>query len=173
MRNILYSLISLAVALFFIVLGVLSMILLFSPEIRGSLVQFILQNSVMLFLFGFGFLVVGAAIVAHIIVNAKKKHYHIKSNNQSIYISEDVFQEYVSSYWKQLFPNQDVPNQVILKKDKIQIVAELPFVPIPEQKKIITRIERDLSELFNRLIGYRKEYILSLSFQPEQRHVRR
>lgn len=173
MRNILYSLISLAVALFFIVLGVLSMLLLFSPYVRNSLVQFILENSVMLFLFGFSFLVIGIAIVAHVIIGAQKKHYYIKSNNHSIYISEDVFQEYLDNYWKQLFPNQDVPNQVELKKDKIHITAELPFVPIPEQKKIITRIERDLSELFNRLIGYRKEYILSLSFQPEQKPIRR
>lgn len=173
MRNILYSLISLVVALFFIVLGVMSMILLFSPFVRSSLVKFILENSVMIFLFGFCFLVIGVAIVAYIIIGAKKRHYYIKSNNHSIYISEDVFQQYLDSYWKQLFPNQEVPNQVELKKEKIQITAELPFVPIPEQKKIITRIERDLSELFNRLIGYRKEYVLSLSFQPEQRHTPR
>lgn len=170
MRNIFYSLITLVVALFFIVLGVMSMILLFSPYVRSTLVQFILENSVMLFLFGFSFLVIGVAIVTHIILGAKKKHYYIKSNNHSIYINEDIFQQYLNDYWKQLFPNQDIPNQVILKKDKVQITAELPFVPIPEQKKVITRIERDLSELFNRLIGYRKEYILSLSFQPEHKH---
>lgn len=173
MRTLFYSLLSFIIAIFFVLIGIVSIMMLFSPAIRNDLVQFILENPVMIFLFGFCFLVTGIALLAYIWITAQKKHYTIKSKNHSIWVSEDVFQEYLNSYWKQLFPNHDIPNQVLFQKNKIHITADLPFVPIPEQKSIIQRIEQDLSELFNRYIGYRKEYLLSITFQPEHRPVRK
>ncbi len=167
MRHVLYSLISLAVAFFCLMLGAISCLVLWSPKVRTDLVQFILEDSLIIFLFGFCFFLIGATILLQVFFHMQKRHYSIRSKNNSIYISEEIFQEYLNSYWKQLFPKNEIPNEIALKKNKVHISAELPFMPIHQQKAILQRIENDLSELFNRLIGYRKEYVLSISFLPQ------
>lgn len=165
MRSVLYSLISFVMSLFFIIIGVMCGLLLWSPEARTNFVQFILEDSLTIFLFGLSFFVMGLAMIIHTIINTKKRHYFIKSKNNSLYISEDVFQDYLNTYWMEQFPKHSIPNQIILKKNKAYITAELPFVPFNQQKALIQRIESDLSDIFSRLIGYRKEYVLSISFK--------
>lgn len=170
MRNLFYSLISLIVAIFFIMLGIIGILLPWSPTVRSDIIQFLLEDSLAISLFSFVLILIGLAIVIHIVMNARHSYYYIKSGRNPTWVDESVIEDYLDTYWKQLFPKAHVTNRLMLKKNKIHLVAELPYVPHLEQKDVLERIKNDLTELFASFLGYRQPFYLSASFQPEQKN---
>ena len=164
MNNLFYSLISLMVALFFIVLGVVGVLLPWSPLVRADLIQFILEDSLAIFLFGFVFIVVGLAIVIYIVLGTRRTYYRLKGGAQSVHIDEKVVQDYLDTYWKELFPLQQIPHRLQIHKNKIHLTADLPFIPYDEQKAVSDRIKQDLNEIFSSFLGYREPFYLTLSY---------
>lgn len=166
MRNVLYSLSSLLIALFFVLLGVVSVMLPWFPMVRNELIRFILEDSLLIFFFGFAFIVIGAAIIANIVLNAKRHYYHVRSGPKSIAIDETIIQQYLDSYWKQLFPQVHVPNKLTLKNNKIYLIADLPYIPQEQQQDVLERIKNDLADIFTTTFGYKEQFYLTASFQP-------
>lgn len=168
MAHFFYSLITFVVALFFVIFGLLSFMVQASQSIRSEVVLFMLEDTIFLFLFGTVSLLIGIAIVFYLIAGFKKRYVKIKSqNNHAFYLDESVFQDYLKSYWKQLFPKNDIANHIVLKKNKVLISSDLPYVPSSQQKALLIRIDRDLKDLFTRLLGYQQNYVITLSFQSE------
>jgi hypothetical protein len=167
MRHFFYSLISFIVALFFILLGIVGILLPWAPGVKSSIVNFIQEDGLFIFLFGLGLTIIGAAIATYIILSTRKRYYEIRSGDNLTTIDESLFQDYLNTYWKQLFPKFEIPNRVILKKNLIHVSADLPYIPDSQQKVLIERIEKDLNDIFNRILGRRHEYVISISFQPE------
>ncbi len=168
MIHFFYSFIIFILALFFVVLGLLSFMVQASQGIRSEVIGFIIEDTVFLFLFGIVSLLIGLAIIFYLITSFKKSYVKIKSkNNHTFYLDESIFQDYLKSYWKQLFPKNDIPNHIVLKKKKVLIAADLPHVPVSQQKALLIRIDKDLKDIFTRLLGYHQEYEITLSFQSE------
>lgn len=169
MNNLFYSLVSLAVAIFFIMLGIVSILLPWSPMVRSDLIQFILEESISIFLFGFIFIVVGLAIVVYIILGTKRTYYTLKGGTQSVLIDEGVVQDYLDSYWRELFPKAHVPSRLQIKKNRIHLSADLPYIPYSEQGQVLEKVKTDLTEIFGSFLGYKEPFYLSASFQSEQK----
>lgn len=168
MIHFFYSLFTFVVALFFVMLGFLGLMMQISYDIRSEIIGFILEDTLFIILFSIASLLIGVAIVFYQVANFKKRYVKIKSkNNHAFYLDEKLFQDYLKSYWKQLFPKNDIPNHIVIKKNKIFITSDLPYVPTTQQKTLIERIENDLKDIFTRLLGYHKEFIISISFQSE------
>lgn len=165
MSNLFYSLISFIIAVFFILLGVIGVMVPWSPGIRTDLIQFILDDSLAISLFGFASIVIGLAIVINILLNTKKRYYHIRSDSKAIDIDETVIQQYLATYWKQLFPGSDIPCRMILKNNKIHITVDFPHLPIAQQQLLLERIKEDLRTTFTKMLGYHNDFYLSASFQ--------
>lgn len=163
-----YSLISLFVALFFLLLGILAMMLPWSPNARTDLVAFILEDSLAIFLFGFAFFAIGIAIITQIILYTRKSYFHLKSTPRSISVDETVIADYISGYWRDLFPKSHVPSRLTLKKNKIHITADLPYIPQSEQKDLLEKIKNEIDDLLHNVIGYRDTFYLSASFQSKK-----
>lgn len=164
MFKFLYSLISFAIAIFFIMLGALSVMVPWSATIRTDLIQFLLENSIAIALFGFGFIIIGFTMVIILILSFKKHHYHIRSGTHSVAVDEALIQQYLQSYWKQNYPDEEIPTRLTLKKNRIHIFADLPYAPPPEQKACIQQIQQDLRDIFSRILGYTNEFVLSITF---------
>jgi hypothetical protein len=166
--KILYSLVSFIVGIFFVLLGIICLILPWSAIIRTDMIEFILENSIAISLFGFGFIVIGITIVLNLYIGSKRSTYYVRAGNRSIAIDEEIIQQYLDTYWKQIFPHQDVPTRLILKKNKIRVIADLPQTPFSEQKRFVERIQHDLEDIFSGVLGYSHEFILNLSFQQQK-----
>lgn len=165
MYNLIYSFISFIIALFFILIGGIAVLIPWSAKIRTDLIQFILEDALAISLFGFAFMVIGLASAASILLNAKRKYYHIKSGDQAVFVDEALIQQYLSLYWKQLFPLNDIPCRLSLKKNKVYISADLPPMPQSEQRPLLERIRKDLTQLFEKKLGYHEQISFSISFQ--------
>lgn len=169
MSALFYSLISFVVAVFFLMIGIIGVMLPWSSTVRTDLIQFILEDSVVISLFGVCALSIGLAIVINVILGSRRRYYHVKSGSKSVVVDETLIQQYLNSYWRELFPNCDVPNRFSLKSNKIYVAADLPHLPTRDQKVILERIKKDLHDIFNRILGYQNEFHLSVSFQPESK----
>lgn len=168
MFKFLYSLINFIVAIFFILFGIIGLILPWSATVRTELIEFILANTLAIAIFGFGFVVVGCTIVINLMQNLKRRHYYIHSENHSVAINEALIQQYLNSYMKELFPQHDIPTRLSIKNNKIKISADLPYTPPTQQELFIHRMKGDLEEIFKRILGYSNEFILSISFPRSQ-----
>lgn len=137
------------------------------PGVREALATFILEDSIMIFLFGFCFMIIGIAYIAGTLWSSRRHYYHVKAGPYAINVSETIFQDYLDTYWKKIFPNSQVPCNVKLSRNKVHVTADLPYVPRKEQKELIEKMQQDVTEIFTRLLGYRAEYLFSVSFNEE------
>lgn len=169
MTNFLSSLITFTIAIFFTLLGIVCVMIPWSGEVRFGLIRFILEDSLAISLFGLAFIVVGLAIVTYILLSSRRQYYHIKSGSHAVKVDESAIQQYLSLYWKELFPSQDVPCRLALKKNRIHITVDLPHVPLLEQRPLLEKVKQDLHEIFANNIGYEDEFFLSASFMKEGR----
>lgn len=162
--NFFYYLISFFIGLFFLMLGIICIILPWSPSIRTGIIEFILENSTAISLFGFGFLVIGIMLMVNLYLSSKRHYYYIRVGRRSISIDEEIIRQYLQTYWKQLFPYEEIPTRLVMKKNRIKVVAELPHIPLGEQKLFVERVQDDIQDIFSRSLGYPHDFLLSLSF---------
>jgi len=171
MYNLFYSLISFVIAIFFVLIGIVSTLIPWSENVRNFLVNLILHDSLAISLFGFAFIIIGLAIIIDILLNTRRSYYRVKSDDSSILVDENVIQQSLSIYWKELFPDQDIPNRMVLKNNRIHITVDLPYQPPAAQRSLVDRIKNDLKRQFAEQLGYHEEFVLSASFQapPKQK----
>lgn len=166
--NIFYYFISFVLAAFLLLLGVIAIIFPWSAAIRTDLVTLILENSLAISLFGFGFLIIGVFMLISLWLSLKKKYYYIRVDSQAIAVDESIIQYYLEEYWKQLYPAREIPSRLIVKRNKIKIIADLPYAPPEERKASIARIQNDLRDLLQRILGYSHNFVISLSFKANK-----
>lgn len=162
--NIVMTILSVILAAFFGIVGIIGIVIPWSPQIRTDIIQFILEDFIAISLFGFGFLIIGLVIIINLILSTKKRYYYLRSSRQFVALDEAIFQEYISGYWRKIFPNSEVAHRIELKKNKLYISADLPYIPQAQQKLLLEKIRNDLVDLFGKMLGYQGEFFLTTNF---------
>jgi ABC-type multidrug transport system fused ATPase/permease subunit len=155
--------------MFFILLGIIALLLPWSAHIRTDMIEFILENSIAISLFGFGFIILGFLIVLSLYLSSKRRYYYVRGGERTVVIDQEIIRHYLQAYWLQKFPNQEIPNRLVLKKNRIRVTADLPFTELKAQKPLIERIKQDLEELFHQMLGYSHQFVLVASFPKKKR----
>lgn len=168
MHNFFYSLISFIVSLFFILFGIICMMFPWDADIRTAAIQFVLENSLAIVLFGFGMFLIGASVIVNLFQNVRKRYYHVRTDANAISVDENIIQSYLNSYWKNHYPNEEIPYRFTINKNKIHLYADLPYCPKPQQQTEVERIQSELSALLRRSVGLKTDFKLSLSFEREK-----
>lgn len=163
--NFLYYLVTLIIAAFFILLGILGIMLPWSTHIRDDFIEFILINGTTISLLGFASVVIGSTMLFQLWIGMRRHYYYIRVGGRSVAVDEAIIQHYIDAYWKQVFPNEEIPSRLVLKKNKIKIVADLPKMDTTARKELLQRIQEEIQEILVRVLGYPHEFILSLSFK--------
>lgn len=169
MSKLFYSLISFVIALFFILIGIVGVMIPWSINVKTLLTKFIFEDSLAISLFGFAFFLIGLAMIADFFLSLRRRHYTISSLKATTTVDEVVIKGYLDTYLKQLFPKNEIPCQLTMKENKIHISVDLPYLPIQEQKPLLERIRKELIGLFAQILGYRDEFFLSASFQNQRK----
>ncbi len=162
----LYTLLSFILSLFFVAVGASALTIAISPYARAEAITFLLESTNLIILFGLLFIVIGIISFFYLVQSTKRKYYTLKSQKLEIDVSESVIIKYLKNYFRELYPYNDIPCQIELKKRRAEITADLPFVPLAEQKELLKKIEEDLNSIFRDQIGYRNELKVSISFSP-------
>ncbi|MEC7840461.1 MAG: hypothetical protein VX777_10525 [Chlamydiota bacterium] len=166
MNNIFYYIINFIVALLFILVGAVCITLPWSPDVRLAISLLINESTMMLFLFGLGLMIIGLAVITYVIMSSKRRTYFVRKGRCSIGVNDKVLDQYVHAYINDLFPDQEASHHLILKKDKIILTLDVPFMPKPEQEPLTEQIFEDITAILIEKIGYNEDLHLTVGFQP-------
>ena len=103
-------------------------------------------------------------MIAGAILQNRRHYYHIRMGDRAVQVDESVIRGYLEEYWQSLFSDQEVINKVRIRREKIHVTSDLPYIPFDQQKEILQRIDTDLSEVFSKVLDYRKEFWFTASF---------
>lgn len=151
-------------ALFFLILGLLCVVVPLSEATRQLLIHFVQSQGLTLFLIGLGFLAIGGVILINLSINAKRRHYALRTGPLAVTVDVDLIHAYVKEYWSRRYPRSDIPFRISFPNKMIQISADLPDTPFLAQKSLLKEIERELQELLATYLGYQRPLRLLISF---------
>ncbi|MFI0434964.1 MAG: hypothetical protein ACH350_04445 [Parachlamydiaceae bacterium] len=157
--------ISFIVGSFFFILGGFGVILPWSAHLQHTTSQFILKNTLILSLFGLGFVLIGFSIIIYTFLKTRRRYIQIRTGDLQIVLDKNVIHQSLETYWEKHFPSTHIPFQLNLNKHSLEIIAEMPSFPIAEQKILLEEIKRDFIDLFGRVLGYPYNVSLIASFQ--------
>lgn len=159
---------SVLVALFFILFGVICLIFPWSEAMKSAVMDFIQHSSIAIAWMGLVVLTIGVVRLIYVALGMKPAYYRVKTDAKAIWIDEAIIQEYADNYWRSQFPAGTVANRVAVKKNKIFLSADLPYVPSQEQKAMLHKFQKDLADLLSLILGYKHSFTLSVTFQPKR-----
>ncbi len=163
-----YLAISFIIGSFFFIFGAFSIVLPWSSFLQTIATQFILENTLILSLFGLGFTLIGLSIVIYALLKTRHRYVHIRIGEWGVILDEKVIHQYLEAYWKKHFPKSHIPFNLSIKKHSLQIIADLPSLPLREQKLFLEQVKQDFNDLFGRVLGYPYDVHLIASFQANQ-----
>lgn len=114
-------------------------------------------------------LALGLAHATILIRISRRRYVHLGTGAHPITLSETLIHDYLESYWKELFPEAEIPYQLVMKKGNLQVIADLPHVPPEEENSLLKRIEGDLIDLFRGILGYPGRLDVAIRFQTAKR----
>lgn len=152
-------------SLFLLTLGSLFTGLAWSALIRTEAITFILERRWTIFSIGVILLLAGILLIAYVMKNSKRRYTYIIAGKNACVLDEKFIQQYLELYWENSFPSRDIVYDLNIKKNKIQIFANFPPLPLEEQKRFLEKQKRELSNIFGRLLGYPHDIILAASFK--------
>ena len=160
-----YCAVSFIMGSFFFVVGIFILALPWSSSLRTIATKFITENTTVFSLFGLGFALMGLSIGIYAFLRTRHRYVQILIKHNSFTLDETMIRQYLEAYWHKQFPQSQTFFDLTLKKQAIQIAADLPFIPIAEQHEILEQIKDDFSDLFGRVLGYPYDVHLIASFR--------
>ncbi len=149
--------VSFVLGAFFCLVGIIGLILPWSPGLQNSLINLIVNHTLILSLFGLGGIFIGFSLVIYAIFNKGRRYAFIKTGTKAVSIDENLIEQYLQMYWKKQFPQKQILFSFSIRQKSIQIIADLPFIPEAEQNQFLEKIQEDFTELFGNLLGYHNE----------------
>lgn len=145
-------------------MGAFIFLLALSSSVQESFISLLQDHPWAWILFGFGFFSIGLAFFAYTLLLSKKTYMTSQSGPLKITVNEEVINSYLHACFEKYFPKRQIPYRFILKKKKMQVIADLPHIPFEKQKELLSQIEEDLSETFSQILGYNQVLELHFSF---------
>jgi hypothetical protein len=141
------------------------MLLPWSPFLQNITTHFILENTLIPSLFGLSFTLIGLSIVIYTFLKTRHHYLQIRTGKLNIILDENIVRQYLETYWQAHFPQSHIPCDLTFKKHSLQIVADLPPLPLSEQKAFLEQVQHDFKDLFGNVLGYPYDVHLIASFQ--------
>lgn len=157
------------VGVFFLVIGAFCLILPWSSDLQHETTQFILEHTLILTLVGLGLASIGLFTLIYTLVATRHRVVSIRTGNLAVKVDEKVVHKYMEAYWKEKFPNEQIPIKLKFKKHSIQVTADLPHLPLDAQKEFLENVKYDFSDIFGRLLGYPHDVQFIAKFQKENK----
>lgn len=152
--------------IFFILFGILTLMVPWAPRYRDALIYLLTQGWLLLLPIGCAFIALGILLLKYITVR-NRTYYQIRSGDRAVSVSETLIESALNIYWTEQFPNREVFCNIQIRNSVLHITVDLPYVLFTEQKARLHQIENELTELFKTL-GYTDSFHLLASFLPKE-----
>lgn len=161
--NLLYSAVQFVFAALVILLGALFIGLQHAPHLRFAIADFFAHSTGHFSLIGYLILGCGILLLIGFLSMHRGVYYRLSMGQKETTIDPAVICGCVQSYWKQVFPGDDLSVQIGLSKEqKIEMFVEFPLISTEKQLAILERAEKDLSAILKKQLRYDKDFLLSV-----------
>jgi hypothetical protein len=160
--------VSFIAAIFFVLLGIITIFSPWSDRLQADAAHLLLTNPFLFTLFGIALVLMGLSVGAYAFIAARKRYVTIETGILAVSVDEDAVLQYLAAYWKEQFPHHHIPCHLKIDKHSLQIIADFPPSSIKEQKEFLERAQTDFTDLFGRIIGYPYNVQLIASFESKK-----
>ena len=162
--NILFSAVHFFVIFIILSLGGFLLVLPYAESFRYHLIHYIYERPDLFKLLGGVIMGSGFLLFLGFYFLNRRRFLTIKMGPASTLIDEKVVQDYVQEYWKEKYPAQEAPLDVIVQKGGIlEIIIPKPRDWEGEIGESLLRLQDDLGDRLARCLGYDREFYLTLS----------
>jgi uncharacterized protein YneF (UPF0154 family) len=161
-ENLLFSAVQFLFVLALSCTGLFFISLPWAPYLRFKCASFLAERDDLFILFG-GFILAIGIILGVVFYFLQRKAYFQVKINPSVHIEKELIQALLDAYWKKRFPGEKLKTDVALHDQKLELIAELPSLNSPEPQKLLSEIEREVTQLLVQQLGYKREF--SFTFQ--------
>jgi hypothetical protein len=150
---------------FFVVVGVLAvggffLGMAYFPPLRLAVLHLFSTNSQLFFLMGWSALFLGLLLLIGFYAMHRHTYYRVAMSSR---VELPLIRELIDRHWKMLFSEEGKVREVILyPNQKIEVIAELPNVPLSAQEDVLGKIEKELGTLLANHLGYEREFLLTV-----------
>lgn len=161
--HLIFSSVHLLVTLLIVALGLVLLIFPYAEPMRYALANFLLAWPGFFFSLGLFLVISGSFLMVAFYFLHRKRYYKLSLGCGQAAIDEAIIREYVLDYWRTLFPHQrEEPEIVLTSGQRIEIITQLPK-SVEDQSEIFERIKNELGVLLARRLGYKKDFILTIT----------
>ena len=171
LARFLYVVINFILGAFFFIAGFFAILLPWSEFLQNATIHFIMEKSLILSLFGWGFVLIGLSVIINAYISSKRRLAYIKSGGHAVALNENLIEQYLEAYWKEHFPHLQIPFFLTIKKRSLLIEVDLPYMALKDQNLFLEKVQNDFNEIFAGLLGYPHEVDLIASFKPQSNVV--
>jgi len=168
MHAYLTRLTTLLLSLFSFFTGAFFLLATLSPSFRKNFIEQLKENRFSTVLISITLIAFAAFLLTNIWMERRRKHIYFHNAQGDIHIHKKVAKVFIQSYLEKIFQNKPIHCEVFVKRHKLAIECNLPFVPEEAQEGIAKAINEELSKILPGQIGYTKRFSLNISYAPEQ-----
>jgi hypothetical protein len=115
-----------------------------------------------------GFVLVGVALLLGTLFYQmqKKPYFHVQMDGVSAIIEPKLIESLIEGYWRELFPEQEVHFEVIVREhERIEVLAQMPQMVLDRQPKFLMQIEKELGALLHSHLKYRHPLRMTITLK--------
>lgn len=124
------------------------------PQARGQIADWILLGETNFFYLGI--MVSGIALLLSVCFWAMQRYSYVRVQMHDYSISEPVVRDTIAKFWKEEFPEGKSPSEIYLSNENVEIIVE-------DQEQDLHQVEKKLSKLLSKQLGYEKSFFVTLT----------
>ena len=140
-------------------MGILLAAYPFTKGLYPPLLAMIESYSWLVPLIGCFCVLIGLQLISWVGSLLTKGHFETISGPLTISVERGLVQKIVQDYWRSRFQNSDLFCKATMRKNKLQIIAEIPVKLTSER---LEEIRRDLKKELEHSLGYVTDFTLSI-----------
>lgn len=164
--NLLFSAVQFIFVVALFLLGGLFIGLHYAPHMRMSLAHFITDQVVNLSFLGYITICCAFLLCIGFYVMHRGSYFRIRMAGGDVVVEPKLIEGLVQDYWQERFPQNALKTEVILRGyEQIEVVAEMPQSEWEAREVLLSEIEKELSALLSAHLGYRREWMMTLTIK--------
>ncbi|MGE0670929.1 MAG: hypothetical protein AB7H48_09235 [Parachlamydiales bacterium] len=161
--NLLFSAVQFIFVVALFLLGGLFIGLHYTPHLRMSIANLIMDQAVNLSFLGYVTIVCALLLCIGFYVMHRGAYFRIRMDGGDVIVEPKLIEGLVQDYWKERFPENELKTEVILRGyEQIEVVAEMPQTELTAREVLLPEIEKELGALLSAHLGYRREWMMTL-----------
>jgi hypothetical protein len=160
-ENLLFSAVQFFLVLVVACAGLFFIALPWAPHVRFLCSAFLAQRDDLFIPLG-ALLLAVAAILGVGFYFLQRRAYFQVGMTTAVHVEKELIRQLLDVYWKKRYPEEKLKTEIVLHPDqRLELIAELPFVPAAESQKLLKDVEMEVGRLIWQQLGYKRDFLFT------------